>query len=764
MDLGVLERLPEAGDVGAVDGLVAGYVARAERFTSRAVSVRAAGDALVGASVGSWASALGERSVRVASGMDDAAGGCRQVAQVLAGYAAALRALERRVMVARHEVATARIRAVAARERYAAAALAGGVAVVPWSWMDAPTHAAVPEAAAELRVWRDAVGQATSGLRAFTVCCDEREDLDRDTATRLVGVDVMAAYAPGTGVDAVVDVPLVQALAAAGAGTVTAEQRRVLAGWFVDAVETVADDPHDAAAAALLTGFLEAWNDDAEAMSTVFAAVGGAGVARLLVALGHARLVGAGQRNFAVVDSAAAVRSGLATASKAWTTAAAQAFAVEMVSVAKSTRGALSVIGYLFADPSGARMGESFTVAMADQLDAVERELGGAWREGPGSLGDGLASHGNITTGVPVHDPAVHVLATLGTYPQAARDWLTGGDQQRSTLGVMFGTTRVGHWFGERDWSVSASDGFSALGALWVDVQSPCADVSAEAKQVAAINTLVFQALSQNPTLGPGHVSPAGAENLARAISAQFPGIVEVGIASSVPSGVVAKTLWEEVDVPYLDGDVATAVLQHDWVGPVLRSAVSESAGREIISDSVLSFQEQALEAAHAGRASPGTVLDRLATVWGAVDGATVSAAEVQRFERDAETRARLDAARNAIDAGVALSPVRPMASIGVDQALNQLHQLTEAALTNQPLPESATRSNIPAGVESLDDFFEQSIHDFRQAGSWDKEGVHAGDTSSTDAHRIAREYVHRYNLTVDAMRANAMDHVREQG
>lgn len=126
MDLGVLERSPDAGDPGAIDDLVAGYTSRAERFAERSREVRAAGDRLAGSAEGEWAVALHERALRLAAGFDDAADGCRQVADVLAGYAAAVRALKRRVMAARHEVGTARIRAVAARDRYAAVALAAG--------------------------------------------------------------------------------------------------------------------------------------------------------------------------------------------------------------------------------------------------------------------------------------------------------------------------------------------------------------------------------------------------------------------------------------------------------------------------------------------------------------------------------------------------------------------------------------------------------------------------------------------------------------
>ena len=88
-------------------------------------------------------------------------------------------------MVARHDVSTARIRATAARERYASAALAGGVAAVPWSWTDVPSFAAVPEAADELRVWQAAV-PTLRGVGADRVLAVAQPLLHRAKAHRLI--------------------------------------------------------------------------------------------------------------------------------------------------------------------------------------------------------------------------------------------------------------------------------------------------------------------------------------------------------------------------------------------------------------------------------------------------------------------------------------------------------------------------------------------------------------------------------------------------
>ncbi|MBF0688418.1 MAG: hypothetical protein IR158_11730 [Cellulomonas sp.] len=759
MDLAVLERSPEAGDVDAVDGLVAGYVARAERFATRAVNVRSAGDGLVAASVGEWASALGERSVRLASGLDDAAGGCRQVAGVLAGYGAALRGLERRVMAARDEVESARIRAVAARERYAVAALAGGVGAVPWSWTEVPAFAPVPEAAGELRVWRAAVGDAAAGLRAFVACCDEREDLDQETAARLVGVDVMGAYAPGTGLDAIVDVPLVQALAASAAGTVTAEQRRVMATWFAEAAEQVSNHPADTQTLAALTDFLDAWGDDGELMSGIFVAIGGAGVVRLLTMLGEQMVVGATDRNSSLAAAGGALRSGLASASSTWSSAEAASYAADMVRVASSMNGTLSAIGYVFADPQSARMSQTFTVAMADLLDAIERGNGGPWRDGPGTPGHALDTIGLLSLeGGGAHDAAARVFETLGAYPQAARDWLTGEGIDWSAPDQAFALDRITYWFHDRGWAVGASDGFAGIGALWAGVQAEPGNLAVN-RQVAAINTHVLYELSTNRALVPGHLSARGAEGLATAIAGQLPGLVEVGFESGFSEDEISLR-WHDVTVPYLEGTVPTARISRGWLRPVLTAVAGEVEGRLVLHGAALDYQVRVQAGITHGPASAAAGLDALVAVWGGIDGATYSAAEVKQYLQDQQTRAALDVGRHVVDAGVALSPVGPLTSIGVDAGLDALQKLGESALTGGPLP-SGTDSAVPHGVGSLEEFFSTSVAEYRRLGLWDKSSGHAGDVSSEPADDVARELVSDYDLIVGAMRSSASDGVK---
>jgi len=555
-------------------------------------------------------------------------------------------------------------------------------------------------------------------------------------------------------VDAIVDVPLVQALAASAAGTVTAEQRRVMAAWFAETANAVADDPQDSAAVASLTGFVEAWNGDAGVMSAVFLTVGGAGTARLLTALGYSRLHGADQRNAEVVASAAAIRAGLATGSSAWTPAVARTFAAGMVSLATTRSDVRSVIGYLFADSSGARMGESFTVAMADQLDAVERGRGQAWRDGPSSVGQGLTDPGAITSGLAVHDPAAHVLATLGAYPQAGRDWLTQTGLDWADPKVGFDRSRIAYWFGERDWSAATSDGFGGIGALWVGVQAVAGDASAQ-RQAAAINGSVFGSLVSNPGFLTENVSAQGSAQLAQAVSLQLPALVEVGALRDPVPGVGA---WELVETPVASAGVLAASVRQEALAIVLAGATSQAEGRAIIQESLLAYESEILLAASGGHASVDQVLDRLAGVWGVADGAITGATEAELQRASDQVRDALGLVRVPVDTALAFVP-NPIVAIGLDAAADYLEKLAMAELTpDGAVPELVAGRN---GTE-MSDYFTDVVRVYGEAGLWDQPKVRADSVVENQAAADAQRYVATYTSTSTAMRVNVVEQGQE--
>lgn len=742
MDLEVLERAPEAGDAEAVDGLVVGFVARAERFAQRAVSARAAGDGLASASAGKWASAFVERSTRLASGLDDAAGGCRQVAQVLAGYGAALRGLKQRVMVARHEVSTARIRAVAARERYAAAALAGGVMLQPSPWPSPQNSPAVASAAEELRAWQVAVEDVAAALQAFRACCDERVDLDRAVAARLVGIDVVTRYAPGTGVDVVLDVPLVQALTSAAAGTVTAEQAQVMAVWLEDAVEAVLREPQDSDAVRLLSAFLDDHGADPVVASALFASLGGERTVRLIAALGRGVTLGADTESVTLASLGNRIRTDLAGASRSWSQSQAERFADGVFGLESSDdlRGvpdAATVIGYLFADPGGARMSAVLTVAVADRIDVWEREHG-RWSQDGQPVGYALAAAAAPGSD-PVHvlDPAAAVLATLGTYSQQARDWLTGESVDWSSDRPVFDRARLTYWFGRRDWTGPVSDGFGGLGGLWAGVQSALGGV--DARQVASINDVAFSALASNPAiLRTEGISDVGSARLGQALAAQLPGLIELGVIRGPEDD---SRRWELVPTLLAADGAITAAVRREELALVLAAATSQPTGCEQISEALLEYEAMALNAASSGAASPSLALDRLAAVWGVADGAVNGALEAEHQRASDQLRAAVGLVASPVAVPLALVP-HPVVAIGLDVAADHIEAQAVRLLT--PEERAAVFVRLP-GENPLKQYFTEASATFRHSELWDgpelRDDAEVLLTARTDGATLLQRY-----------------------
>lgn len=193
----------------------------------------------------------------------------------------------------------------------------------------------------------------------------------------------------------------------------------------------------------------------------------------------------------------------------------------------------------------------------------------------------------------------------------------------------------------------------------------------------------------------------------------------------------------------------------------MLGAAAGDDAGRLVLHAAAREYQTRVLAGIADGPASAAEGMDALVAVWGGIDGASYSAAEVKQYLQDQQTRETLDASHYAIDAGVAVTPIGPLTSIGVDAGLEVLHKLGEAALTGGPLPRGATDSAVPHSVGSLDEFFSASVTEYRRLGLWDGSGGHAGDVSSEPADDVARGLVADYDDIVGAMRSSATDKVK---
>ena len=151
-----------------------------------------------------------------------------------------------------------------------------------------------------------------------------------------------------------------------------------------------------------------------------------------------------------------------------------------------------------------------------------------------------------------------------------------------------------------------------------------------------------------------------------------------------------------------------------------------------------------------------------MVSAWAAVDGASVTAAEVRQYLKDEQVTAGLETAGTVVGAGVALTPLTPMASIGVDAAVELIQRQAVELLTGGPLPEGAGQSLISDRVGSLEEFVRASVEEYQRVGVWDRAGVQAGDTSAQIANDFAHLETGRYEDIVGAMRARSSDRMED--
>ena len=489
-----------------------------------------------------------------------------------------------------------------------------------------------------------------------------------------------------------------------------------MTAWFVDAVEAVAENPQDAEAVRLLSALLDDHGSDPAVAGTMFASLGGDRMARLVAALGRGVTLGSDAEGATLALIAGGIRTALAGGSRQWSQAEAERFADGLLGLenADGTRGApyaATVIGYLFADPDGARMSAAFTVAVADRIDAWEQEHG-RWGQAGQPVAYSLEAVA-VPGSDPLHvlDPAAAVFATLGTYPQEARDWLTGASVDWSSARPVFDRTRIEYWFGSRDWTGPVSDGFGGIGGLWAGVQTQLGVF--DVRQVASINDVVFSALASNPSLlRTESISDVGSARIGEAVAAQVPGLIEVGVIR----GPVNDTLrWEQVPSLITAEGAITAAVKREELVLVLSAATSQPSGYRHVSEALYEYEALALNAAASG-ASPSLALDRLAVVWGVADGAVNGAIEAEHQRASDQLRAAVGLVASPVAVPLALVP-HPIVAIGLDVAADHIE--TQAARLLTPEQRASVFVRLP-GEDPIKQYFTEASATFRHAGLWD--------------------------------------------
>lgn len=413
-----------------------------------------------------------------------------------------------------------------------------------------------------------------------------------------------------------------------------------------------------------LQDFFSVWGEDTFVMSQFFLEVGGESTVSMIDNLGDAAIT-EGFDPAAALALATMIRGGLSTGSQIWMPSTSSDFADSMLEGASSTvGGAVAAIGFLFSDEKNNPLGVNLTVAMADEIDRIERDPmsmqnGGWFDTSPNAGGRFLAQLEGETTGLNgnrVDDLAGRVFSTLGTYPDAALDWLTATGEDPYGDGDL-GPGRVEHWYGDRDWSADGSgDGFEGPGALWAGAQQ-AAGGPADAThtynpetwdRVAELTTQIVRELTSNESFLPENLTSIGQVRIAEGISVAMPYFSE-NLSESDPRTASALSIQDALigtTDPRSIPNVTQAQLSQLLGTATWSDGDSPSAGADVISQSVRQYQDALValaDIAPPGSAFAADALERVVELQGWLDGSGEGAALGEAGRHDAAVQEAID-------------------------------------------------------------------------------------------------------------------------
>ncbi|MCK2026218.1 hypothetical protein KZC56_07875 [Microbacterium sp. SSW1-47] len=410
--------------------------------------------------------------------------------------------------------------------------------------------------------------------------------------------------------------------------------------------------------------FFDVWGDDTFVMSQFFLEVGGENTVSMIDNLGDAVMVD-GLAGATALALATSIRGGLSTGSQIWMESTSKDFAESMLTGASSSvGGAVAAIGFLFSDEKNHPLGVNLTVAMADEIDRIERDpasmLYGGWTDfSPNAGGRTLAFLEGEQTGLDgnrVDDLAGRIFSTLGTYPDAALDWLTSTENDPFGDGDL-GDGRIEYWFGERDWSANSSgDGFEGPGALWAGAQQ-AAGGPADAthtynpetwQRVAELTTQVVRELTGNESFLPENLTSIGQVRVAEGISVAMPYFSEAISESDPAAGTrpYFENLLIGTDDPRAIPDVTQAQLAQLLGTAAWSDGETPSAGAAVIAQSVQQYQDALIaiaDLAPADSAFKADALERVVELQGWLDGSPAGAALGEATRHDEAVQAAID-------------------------------------------------------------------------------------------------------------------------
>jgi hypothetical protein len=442
------------------------------------------------------------------------------------------------------------------------------------------------------------------------------------------------------------------------------------------------------------------------------------------------------------LDFGRAIRESLAAGSSRWTEDVAQDFAARMLtgqdwpSDSGTRRGNLAGVGFLFDDAEHHPMGEFFTTATADIFDSWERregapgELGGSTRLDPMNYdgafnalvladqverGDAYGSNVGEGYGAQVLDPMSRVLDTLGTYPNAAWEWLSADGATLADGSPAMATDKVGYW-SSRDWSADGWDGF---GSLWDGSMRADGGIAADGYSQQTWNgqcdvaSRIIQGLDGGGHLTVGSLSADGGANLGDAVGHLIPFAEFQGFSRPSAPTSGEPRVFEVEDPSGQDPTRTMPYLELNSFGDVVSSIVSDDGGFAAIRTSVTQVETTLIH--HANEAGTYEAwddgLNRYAQLEASLEGAVGGADIMQARLDDAAIRQRMEVVglvTSFIPGSGLPGAVGTIADFGIGQGVSGVTgSITDSLANNEAMQQALLPDLESAGAENLNQWIQ---------------------------------------------------------
>ena len=399
--------------------------------------------------------------------------------------------------------------------------------------------------------------------------------------------------------------------------------------------------------------YLELYGNDSARMSRLFLQLGGENTVKAIDALGMAYMQAVNgdpestSRTYypEYTDLAKDIRAALGAASANWLPSTGRDFAEQMFAGGSDGAGAIS---YLFADSAHHPLGQNLTIAAADQLDQHVRVDGESWKRGAATFLWNEDHPANEEQ--QIVDPAGSIFDTLGTYPDAAFDFL---DPSGSV-----DTGRVDYWFGEHDWT---SDKWEGPSSLWLGAEQSDGgrlDPNATSEQLkdhAEVASRIIYALDR----GDGdtvngvefisdHLSDKAAGAIATAVSIELPSIMDYVYSHAADDGGAPgtadpSTLFGWVGDGSGQGTMWAPNVDSGQLAHLLGEVGAHDTGAAVLATERDQLQAQYLTIASNNPDALPEALDRSAAVQAMIDGSTHGATLGAAERADAATQRLID-------------------------------------------------------------------------------------------------------------------------